>query len=160
MKTQLTKQAERAVWNNTSKQGTFGCFEVTIGWFGKEIVDYMTYDTKSEVRCYEIKTSKSDFLSKANKTFIGNFNYFVMPCDLYSQLLKEDCLTLLRYINSYGVGVYTFGKGGWICQKKAKRKSITHAKTSEVIESMLRSTHREVEKFYKLSGVYGSGQED
>lgn len=154
MKSELTKEAERFAWENTVKIGTFGCFEVTIGWYGKEIVDYITYDTKSEVRCYEIKVSKSDFLSKASKTFIGNFNYFVMPEKLYEQLKHENNKKLNLYLHSYGIGVYTFGEKGWICVVKAKRKYVSHAKTSEVIESMLRSTCREVEKYYKTVGIY------
>jgi len=44
-KTELTIQLERDIWSATVKQGVFGCFEVTIGWFGKERVDYITYDT-------------------------------------------------------------------------------------------------------------------
>lgn len=45
-KTEVTKQLEDAIYKETSKQGTFGCFEVTIGWYGDERVDYMTYNTK------------------------------------------------------------------------------------------------------------------
>ena len=45
-KTQLTHELERQLWKYTKKRGTFGCFEVTIGWRGKERVDYLTYDTK------------------------------------------------------------------------------------------------------------------
>ena len=36
MKTEDTKRLEMAIWNATNKQGVFGCFEVTIGWFGKD----------------------------------------------------------------------------------------------------------------------------
>lgn len=45
-KSELTKQLEQQIWSATICQGTFGCLEVTIGWFGKERVDYLTYDTK------------------------------------------------------------------------------------------------------------------
>ena len=38
----------------------------------------MTMDCKGFFRCYEIKTSKSDFKSKAKKSFVGDFNYFVL----------------------------------------------------------------------------------
>jgi len=41
-KTKLTKILEKELWRATRKLGTFGCFDVTIGWFGKERVDYMT----------------------------------------------------------------------------------------------------------------------
>ena len=154
-KTELTRRAERAVWYNTQKMGTFGCFEVTIGWFGKEIVDYITYDTNAEIRCYEIKVSKQDFLSKAKQTFIGHFNYYVMPEELYNQLIKENTPGLLFQINSYGTGVYTFGKTGWQNVRKAKRRKVNHSVVATVLESMLRSTSREVQKFYREKPYWG-----
>lgn len=54
-KTEETLLIENSIYRETNCQGVFGCFEVTIGWFGKERVDYMTYDTKGIWRCYEIK---------------------------------------------------------------------------------------------------------
>ena len=41
-KTEKTRFIERVLWANKNEQGLFGCFEVTIGWFGKEIVDFIT----------------------------------------------------------------------------------------------------------------------
>src|SRR5690606_41305998 len=82
--------------------GVFGCFEVTIGWWGKERVDYITYDTKGIWRCYEIKVSKSDFYSKAKKTFVGHFNYYVMPDDLYEQV-KDDIPNHIGVHNGFRV---------------------------------------------------------
>ena len=49
MKTKKTLKLEQDIYNATEKVGVFGCFEVTIGFFGKERVDYMTYDTKGIV---------------------------------------------------------------------------------------------------------------
>lgn len=153
-KTELTRNAEQLVYCHTNKMGTFGCFEVTLGWYGEEIVDYITYDTNSEIRCYEIKVSKSDFKSKAKLSFKGHFNYFVMPEELYDELLSEENddlrnVSLKMWINSYGVGVYVFGgKNGWKCIKNAKRRNVTLATTSMILESMLRSTNREMKKFY------------
>lgn len=134
-KTELTIHLEREIWEATRKQGVFGCFEVTIGWFGKERVDYITYDTKGIWRCYEIKVFKSDFNSKAKKTFIGHFNYYVMPNELYDQVKEE----IPKHI-----GVYT---GGW-CVKKPKKQEL---KVDEQIlkNSMIRSLYREVEKVIK-----------
>lgn len=74
MKTEETKRLEMAIWNATNKQGVFGCFEVTIGWFGKERVDYMTFDTKGDFRCYEIKVTKADFHSTCHNSFVGNLS--------------------------------------------------------------------------------------
>lgn len=134
-KTETTLQLERDIWKATNKQGTFGCFEVTIGWFGKERVDYITYDTKGIWRCYEIKVSKSDFYSKAHNTFIGHYNYYVLTKELYEQV-KND-------IPSH-IGVYCNG-----CSiKRAKRQQL--GEDEQVLkDSLIRSLFREVEKQIK-----------
>ena len=88
-KTEETLRLERSIFKATKKMGVFGCFEVTIGFFGKERVDYMTYDTKGIFRCYEIKTSLSDFHSKAKKTFCGHYNYYVLTKELYEKVWWE-----------------------------------------------------------------------
>ena len=100
-KTEETLKLEKAIYNLTAKQGVFGCYEVTIGWFGKERVDYMTYDTNGIFRCYEIKVSKSDFYSKAKHTFLGHYNYFVMPTELYEEV-KQDIPSHIGVYNSKG----------------------------------------------------------
>lgn len=134
-KTDETTKLERKIWYATSKMGTFGCFEVTIGYWGKERVDYITYDTKGTWRCYEIKVSKSDFYSKAKKTFIGHYNYYVLTDELYEQV-KHD-------IPSH-VGAYV----GTTSVKRAKRQEL---KVDEQIlkDSMIRSLSREFEKQFK-----------
>lgn len=132
MKTKKTLELERLIWKATHTQGTFGCFEVTIGWFGNERVDYMTYDTKGIWRCYEIKVTKSDFRSKAANTFLGHYNYYVMPSELYEEIKAE--------IPPH-IGVYT----GKTCAKKARRQELG---TDEQIlkNSLIRSLCREVGK--------------
>lgn len=135
MKLQETLDLERGIWKATKKQGVFGCFEVTIGWFGKERVDYMTYDTKGIWRCFEIKVSKSDFRSKAHNTFIGHFNYYVMPRKLYEQVEKEI---------PDGIGVYV----GGACVKKPKKREL--GVDEQVLkDSMIRSLSRDVDKQIK-----------
>lgn len=134
-KTEETIKLERQIWAATHKQGIFGCFEVTIGWFGEERVDYITYDTKGIWRCYEIKVSKSDFYSKAKKTFCGHYNYFVMPKKLYEEV-KEDI--------PKHVGVYI----GNYCIKKAKKQELS-VDEQTLKDSMIRSLSREFEKQYR-----------
>jgi hypothetical protein len=131
-KTQLTTDLERQIYTATAKQGVFGCFEVTIGWFGKERVDYITYDTKGVWRCYEIKVSKADFHSKAKKTFLGHFNYFVMTKDLYEEVKDEIPNHIGVYVGDYLV-------------KRAKKQELG---IDEKIlkDSLIRSLYREVDK--------------
>lgn len=134
-KTEQTIGLEREIWEATRKQGVFGCFEVTIGWFGDERVDYLTYDTKGIWRCYEIKVSKSDFYSKAKKSFHGHYNYYVMPLELYEQVKDE--------IPSH-IGVYVSGG----CIRKAKKQKLVM--DEQILkDSLIRSLYREAEKVIK-----------
>jgi hypothetical protein len=134
-KTDLTLELEREIWDATHKQGVFGCFEVTIGWWGKERVDYITYDTKGIWRCYEIKVSKSDFRSKAAKTFIGHYNYYVMPSELYEEVKDE--------IPSH-IGVYV----NRACVKNPKKQEL--GIDEQVLkDSLIRSLSREIAKQYQ-----------
>ena len=90
-KTAETVSQERRIYFATQKLGVFGCHEVTIGFGagGTERVDYMTVDTKGTFRCYEIKVTKADFRSKAAATFVGHFNYYVMPEALFEEVKAE-----------------------------------------------------------------------
>ncbi|PEB86028.1 hypothetical protein COM94_16680 [Bacillus thuringiensis] len=134
-KTEATIEMERQIYAVTKKQGVFGCFEVTIGWFGKERVDYLTLDTKGIWRCYEVKVSVSDFRSKANKTFCGHYNYYVMPRELYEKVKDE--------IPSH-IGVYI---GGWL-EKRAKKQEL--AVEEDILKaSLIRSLSREADKLIK-----------
>lgn len=139
MKTEETKRLEMAIWKATNKQGVFGCFEVTIGWFGKERVDYMTYDTKGNFRCYEVKVTKADFHSPCHNSFLGNLNYYVLPLDLYEEIKQE--------IPDW-VGVYVVGRHGFAeCAKKAKRRPVEDPE--KLKDSLIRSLCREVTKQVK-----------
>lgn len=132
-KSNLTKQLEQALWKSTHKMGVFGCFEVTIGFWGNERVDYLTYDTKGIWRCYEIKVSKEDFYSKAAKTFVGHYNYFVMPENLYEEV-KQD---IPKHI-----GIHNGSK----VIKPAKKQKLA-VDENMLKDSMIRSLFREYEKF-------------
>lgn len=135
-KKELTHQLENQLWKHTKKRGTFGCFEVTIGWRGKERVDYLTYNTKGIFRCYEVKVSKSDFYSRNKLSFLGNYNYYVMPLELYHQV-KED-------IEDF-VGVYIPKDGKLVSVKRAKKQALKVDKDL-LKDSMIRSLYRESEK--------------
>lgn len=135
-KTKLTKILEKELWRVTRKLGTFGCFEVTIGWFGKERVDYITYDTKGTWRCYEIKVSKNDFYSKSKTTFVGHYNYYVMPQELYNQVAQDI---------PEGIGVYVFNGWGLRLVKRPKYKDL--AVDEQILkDSLIRSLYRDVAK--------------
>ena len=136
MKTDKTKELENAIWNATHNQGTFGVFECTIGWFGNERVDYITYNTAGEFRCYEIKVSKSDFRSKSKNTFVGHYNYFVLTEELY-EIVKDEI--------PKGVGVYVYN-GTFAIQRKKPRKQELTVDKDVLKDSMIRSMCREIQK--------------
>lgn len=135
----------------TRKTGVFGCYEVTIGFCGRERVDYMTYDTKGVFRCYEIKVSKADFHSAAAKSFVGHYNYYVLTRELYNQVKEEIPDWIGVYIGDY-------------CAKKAKKQDLSgreykmrrsvNGRSTEVStpwvdmlkESMIRSLYRDSDK--------------
>lgn len=61
-------------------------------------VDYMRFKPvnntvggieKGDFFCYEVKSSVEDFHSKNGHNFIGDFNYYVMPEDVYATVSKE-----------------------------------------------------------------------
>jgi len=138
--TQLTKSLKRSIWFATKKMGVFGCFEVTIGFNGKERVDYMTLDTKGTWRCYEIKISKSDFHSKAKNTFVGHYNYYVMTPELYEEVKDEVASHIGIFVGSDKYTAY--------CKKNAKKQLL--GANEEVLKmSMIRSMNRDVEKNIK-----------
>lgn len=140
-KTEETLQFEKYLKQYTKKQGIFGCPEVTIGWFGNERVDFLTYDTNNWFKCYEIKVTKNDFYSKCHNTFIGNYNYYVMPRELYlkvKQDIPEEVGVLVE--NKIGDEIYTFSP--LRCIKKSKKQELKVDK--DILKnSLIRSLYRE-----------------
>ena len=140
-KTEETKRIERALWKFTNKIGTFGAFEVTIGWYGNERVDYMTYDTKGIFRCYEIKVSKSDFYSKNHNSFVGHYNYYVMPEELLPKVEIPD-----------GIGVFVVDEYNClISRKKATKRAVE--KPEELKNYLIRCLARDAQKVMESEDV-------
>ena len=112
-------------------------------------VDYMRFKPvnntvsgieKGDFYCYEVKSSVEDFCSKNGHNFIGEFNYYVMPEDVYEKVKKEI---------PYGVGVYVpdgmHYKGQWYnlkSIKKAKKKDRSRP-IVEMLLMMFRSAARD-----------------
>lgn len=98
---------------------------------------------KGDFYCYEIKSSVEDFHSPNGHNFLGDYNYYVMPEDVYMLVQKEI---------PFGIGVYIpdgINKGGWYnlkAVKKARKINRTRPLT-EILFMMFRSSNREL---YKL----------
>lgn len=136
-KTELTVVLEKSIQREILKPlGVFGCPEVTIGWYGTQRVDYMSMDSKEIFRCYEIKVSKSDFKSKHGHNFVGHFNYYVMPLELYEKVQADI---------PKEIGVYTWNN---FCLELTKRPKRQELKVSiDVLKnSMIRSLYRDTSK--------------
>lgn len=95
---------------------------------------------KGDFYCYEVKSSVEDFRSKNGHNFIGDFNYYVMP---------EEVFTRISHMIPHNVGVYVPDKmnyrGLWYdlkSVKKAKRKD-REKPVSEMLLMMFRSATRE-----------------
>lgn len=151
MKTDLTRMAEKCLWHHTNKMGTFGCFEVTLGFGGDERVDFMTYETDNTIRCYEIKVTMADLKSEAALTFVGDYNYLVVTEDLWAAICEDDNLAW----KLYGAGMYVFSPDAprptLRNVKKARKCNVDMGTRCTVLESMIRSLNREVSKFYEIA---------
>lgn len=90
---------------------------------------------KGDFYCYEVKSSVEDFHSKNGHNFIGDFNYYVMPEEVYEAVKAEI---------PYRVGVYCpIGCFGELrSMKKAKRQDRTRP-VSEMLLMMFRSAARD-----------------
>ena len=95
---------------------------------------------KGDFYCYEVKSSVEDFHSKNGHNFLGDFNYYVMP---------EEVFVRVSHMIPYGVGVYVPDgmnrRGEWYdlkSVKKAKRKD-REKPLSEMLLMMFRSAARE-----------------
>lgn len=111
-------------------------------------VDFMKFEPanntvsgieKGDFYCYEVKSSAEDFHSKNGHNFLGDFNYYVMPEDVFEKVKKEI---------PYHVGVFVpdgiSHTGEWHdlkSVKKAKRKDRKRP-VSEMLLMMFRSAAR------------------
>ena len=115
-------------------------------------VDYMKFNPvnntvsgieKGNFYCYEVKSSVEDFRSKNGHNFLGDYNYYVMPEEVFEKVKNEI---------PYYVGVFVpdsmHYRGEWYnlkSVKKAKRKS-RERPVSEMLLMMFRSANREMVK--------------
>ncbi|BDV05261.1 hypothetical protein [Staphylococcus aureus] len=96
MKSIATLEAEQYLYDSLiiDKMGMCGCHEVVIGrkplTHGREIVDFLTYDTRNIFRAYEIKVSKADLKSSAKLSFVGHYNYLVVCQHFFRQFSCVD----------------------------------------------------------------------
>ena len=120
----------------------YGTTKVTLSQLGitngKEIVDFMSYDTnKDTFRCYEIKVTKEDLVNSSHgHNFYGNYNFYVIPIGLYSKI--KDFVP--KYVGVIGFDIE--GHAKYI--KEAKFMTIRNLSSIKLY--LIRSLYREFQK--------------
>ena len=128
--------------------------EVTFDYATSDMVrvDYMRFKPinntvsgieKGDFLCYEVKSSVQDFHSKNGHNFIGDYNYYVMPEEVFEKIGNEI---------PYHVGVLVPDRKHYQAEyydlksvKPARRKD-RHRPVSEMMLMMFRSATRERKK--------------
>ena len=142
-----TKEIENIAYNYLWKKGWYGIFEVAVpraivNKYHRERVDLLTYETTGIYRAYEIKNSKSDFYSKCAWSWIGHYNYFIMPYELYCEV-KHDIP------DDIGVWVVREYSKNMNCVKKPKKRELL-CQSYDMMFAMLQAMSREYKKYRKL----------
>ena len=98
---------------------------------------------KGDFYCYEVKSCVEDFHSKNGHNFIGDFNYYVMPEEVFAIVSNE----IPYYVGVY-VPSHTHHSGNWYylkSVKKARRKDRSKS-IQEMLLMMFRSCARDRSK--------------
>ena len=138
-----TKELEQKIYWKLKKLGVYLCFEVGMpreikGMKIEERVDLLSYDTNKIWRFYELKVTKSDFHSKSKVTFLGHYNYYVMPKELYDAVKDEI---------PKGIGCYVCSKKFCYCIKKPEKKELG-VPEERLKESLIQALSRKQDKLF------------
>ncbi|MCD2256831.1 hypothetical protein ACNAN0_10385 [Agrilactobacillus fermenti] len=159
MKTIETLDIEQTLYAYCREQGQLVVEEVSLP-DDQGIVDTLSRDTQGRYTCFELKVTKADFHSKAKLSFIGDYNYFVLPRHLIAQVAAEVPSTVgilvfdyfdaqlrqLRHLPNPGIlTVY----------RKAPQQPLK-LKAAQIELRFIHSLNREVDKAKRLtSGLRG-----
>lgn len=117
-------------------------------------VDYMRFKPvnntvsgieKGDFYCYEIKSSVEDFHSKNGHNFIGDYNYYVMPEDVYEKVQKEIPWKVGVLVSS----MVKYEGRLLLKQIKKARRSNRERPVSEMLLMMFRSAERDNIRYSK-----------
>ena len=120
-------------------------------------VDYMQYKPRNnsvsgieagDFRCFEIKSSIEDFKSKHGHNLIGDYNYYIMP---------QNVFETVKMLIPYAVGVYVpSGLNGLELIRKARRKDRDRP-IGEMLLMMWRSSRRDLAQARRVTMVTEDG---
>ena len=149
MKTPLTIEIESSLYQYCIEQGGLVVEEVTMP-DDQGIVDTLScltkFDGSREWRCYELKVTKADFRSTAKLSFVGHYNYFVLPSKLYEEVKTEipTGIGVLVY-RPYTVEEEMPASGTFLIAKKAAKKELAvpeEALTNRFMASLFREVRK------------------
>lgn len=155
MKTSLTIDMEKSLYQYCIEQGATVVEEVTMP-DEQGIVDTLACfthpDGSREWRCYELKVTRGDFRSKAKLSFIGNYNYFVLPDELYqtvkSEIPSEIGVMVYRPFSQEYVAEM-LASGTFTIEKKPKFQELAVSE-NELVNRYMSSLFREVQKAKRM----------
>lgn len=155
MKTTLTLMMEKALYHYCLEQGAIVVEEVSMP-EEQGIVDTLACYTDAQGnrqwRCFELKVSRADFRSKAKLSFIGHYNYFVLPEALYLSVREEipDGIGVLVYRPYAAAFAAEEGAPGtFTIEKKPKRQELQVAEAA-LTNRFIASLSREVQKAKRM----------
>ncbi|AYW45061.1 hypothetical protein [Tetragenococcus koreensis] len=148
MKTSLTTQIEESLYYYARENGAVVVEEVTMP-EEQGIVDTLScrLDNQQhfEWRCYELKVSKADFRSKAKLSFIGHYNYFVLPESLYA-IVKEEIPAQIGALVYHPYLTDDLGVPGFFTTEKKPQRQTLQVNEQELLYRLITSQAREVSK--------------
>lgn len=145
METKLTKEIKLSLLKRTIKKiSVYGAFEVSFKsrYFKdkiKERCDYVEFDGLN-FTCYEIKISKSDFLSKSVLSTFGQKNYIVAPEALALWIKQEGSKD--KGLGSFGILAYT--KDGFHVIKRCSKLQFSIADNTIALEGFAKAASRDL----------------
>ncbi|MCD5003222.1 hypothetical protein IV487_12180 [Enterococcus saccharolyticus] len=163
MKTSLTVQMEETLYYYCRENGDIVVEEVTMP-DDQGIVDTLSCrldaESQFEWRCYELKVSKADFRSKAKLSFVGHYNYFVLPEQLYVSVQDEipahiGVLVYHAYVSE------DLGMPGYFTIAKKPQRQALQVNEHQLLYRLIASQAREVGKAKKTARglrVFGTEQ--
>ena len=150
-KTQMTLDIEEALYFYGIEHGEVIVEEVSMpdDWGRVDTLSCRTKpDGSHEWRCYEVKVSKGDFKSTAKVSFVGHYNYYVLPMEIYEKFANDipPHIGVMVYMPYEECAVSDrLEKGTLSIVKKAKKQKLEVCE-GQLLNAFLHSLFREVKK--------------
>lgn len=106
----------------------------------------LTAEHQFEWRCYELKASKADFRSKAKLSFIGHYNYFVLPEALFEKVKTEIPSHIGAMVYHHYLSAEDQTLPGYFTIEKKPQKQALLVTEQELLFRLITAQAREVGK--------------